>query len=107
MVLLSGYANLLKQLTSEMDHDTGSRTVCQDVSQAKDMLEREVHEALGELSTTKMDSSELRKLVEARRLDDEPSKPTAKTDSKRIGRRKQDSKPGVKRRTRKVANRKG
>jgi phage terminase Nu1 subunit (DNA packaging protein) len=80
---------------------------CQDLSQAKDMLDQEVREALSELSTKKMDNRVLRNLVESRQLDNGSGNSSAKADSKRVGRQKQDSKPGVKRRARKVANRKG
>jgi phage terminase Nu1 subunit (DNA packaging protein) len=80
---------------------------CQDVGQAKNILEEEMREALGELSTRRMGVSELRKLVEPRRLDNGSGESTTKADSKPVGRRKQDSEPGVKRRARKVANRKG
>lgn len=68
------------------------------IPEIQELIEKEVYDALRELSTD-------RKLFGGNSDDDHRSTPEA--DSERVGRRKKNVKRGRKRRTRKMANRKG
>jgi phage terminase Nu1 subunit (DNA packaging protein) len=71
---------------------------CNDINQIKDLLDREIIEALSELSRTEIDVSDLRRPARAHPVDGKPDKSSSKTEGKRVGRQVQGPEPGVKRR---------
>jgi phage terminase Nu1 subunit (DNA packaging protein) len=80
---------------------------CRDINQVKDLLEREIYEALNELSMADIDITGIRRLEKARPVDSSAGESSTKAHGKRVGREKSDTKPRVKRGTGSVENRQG
>jgi phage terminase Nu1 subunit (DNA packaging protein) len=72
---------------------------CSDINQIKDLLEREIVEALSELSRTDIEVSDIPKPARDHPVVGKTRKSTSKTQGKRVGRQVQSSKSRVKRRT--------
>lgn len=68
---------------------------CTQITEVKQLLEQEIHEALNELSSTDIDTAP--RPGATRPVDDETGKSSAKADGKRVGRQKPDTQPRVKR----------
>jgi phage terminase Nu1 subunit (DNA packaging protein) len=81
--------------------------VCKDINQIKDLLEREIYEALSELSKSDIDISKLGGFEETRPVDSASRKSSTKAHSQRVGRSAQDTQQGVKRRAGTVENGQG
>jgi phage terminase Nu1 subunit (DNA packaging protein) len=77
---------------------------CKDINQIKDLLEREIGEALNELSKAEIDISEDGDFEEAPPAYSQASEPTAEAYSESMVGLEPDVEPGVKRRTRSMEN---
>lgn len=81
--------------------------ICKEINQIKDILEREINEALGELSRTDIDTSDIAEPEGNRSLGRQAHKPAPQTHGKRVGRQKPDTEPGIERGTGPVENGQG
>jgi phage terminase Nu1 subunit (DNA packaging protein) len=69
--------------------------ICKDIIQIKDLLDREINEALGELSRADIEVSDIAEPDRSRPVGTKADKSTAKAHSKRVGRQVPDTQSGV------------
>lgn len=73
--------------------------ICKEINQVKDILEREIYEALGELSRADIEVSDIAEPDRSRPVGTKADKPTAKAHRKRVGGQIPDTQSGVERGT--------
>ena len=81
--------------------------ICKDINQIKDLLEREIYEALGELSRADIDVSDIAEPEGSRPVGGKAHKSTSKAHRKRVGGQTPDTQQGVERGTGTVENGQG
>jgi len=79
--------------------------VCRDLGEMKAILESELHEALGELSSKEIDVSTPEESQGSDTRDDSACSSSSQANSQPVGGSGENPQPGIKRRTRPVANR--